>query len=85
MGVWLPMALADILMVLLSLVRQWSTNPDAIELPPRSDTLKSWMLPTMSRALAAAEKQVEADKKRERTAALLATLQNIQAKYGTKT
>jgi hypothetical protein len=42
------------------------------------------MLPTLSRAFKAAEKEVEADKKREQTAVLLTTLQNIQAKYGAK-
>ena len=84
MGVWLPVALADILMALMALVRQWSTKPDEIELPPRSETLQSWMLPTLSRAFKAAEKEVEADKKRKQTAVLLTTLQNIQAKYGAK-
>ena len=84
MGVWLPVALADILMALMALIRQWSTKPDEIELPARSETLQSWMLPTLSRAFKAAEKEVEADKKRKQTAVLLTTLQNIQAKYGAK-
>lgn len=84
MGVWLPVALADILMALMALIRQWATKPDEIELPARSETLQSWMLPTLSRAFKAAEKEVEADKKREQTAVLLTTLQNIQAKYGAK-
>jgi hypothetical protein len=65
-------------------MRQWETEPDKIKLPPRSETLQSWMLPTLSRAFKAAEKEVEADKKREQTAVLLTTLQNIKAKYGTK-
>lgn len=82
MGVWLPVALADILMALLGLIRQWAAKPDEIELPMRSETLQSWMLPTLSRAFKAAEKEVEADKKREQTAVLLTTLHNIQAKYG---
>lgn len=60
MGVWLPLALADMMMMLIGLARMWSAEPKKIKLPKRSETLASWCLPMMSKSLAAAEEEEEA-------------------------
>ena len=59
-GVWLPLALADIMMMLVGLARMWAVNGKEIELPKRSETLASWCLPMMSSSLKAAEEEDEA-------------------------
>lgn len=57
---WLPLALADILAVLIAIVRAWSTNPEKIAIPMRSETLAGWCLPMMAASLKAGEEEQEA-------------------------
>lgn len=75
MGVWLPLALADITTLLLALVRAWSSNPGEVTISRRSELLDGWILPFTASALRAAEKAHEAKLARAQFAAL-------QAKYG---
>lgn len=59
-GVWLPLALADVLTVLLGLLRAWSLEPERVPIPKRSESLASWCLPMMAKSLEAGEKEAEA-------------------------
>ena len=60
MGVWLPLALADVVSSLLSLVRMWSSAPANVQPPTRADLLARWVLPMMSRSLAAEDEERKA-------------------------
>jgi hypothetical protein len=60
MGVWLPLALADVLTVLLGLLRAWSVEPEKVPIPKRSESLASWCLPMMAKSLEAGEKEAAA-------------------------
>lgn len=82
MGVWLPLALADIAALLTKTVQMWAINPGDITIPKRSETLAAWALPFLASSLNAAEKEAEAKENHEKAAVLRATLRNIQAKYG---
>lgn len=59
-GVWLPLALADVLSLLVCLVRALSTHPEKVEVPTRSETLEGWMLPMLADSLKAAEEEEKA-------------------------
>jgi hypothetical protein len=60
MGVWLPLALADIAALLFGLIRMWTASPEKIAVPTRAKTLASWCLPMMAKSLEAGEKEAEA-------------------------
>jgi hypothetical protein len=60
LGVWLPLALADITALLIGLTRAWSATPEEIKVPQRSETLAGWCLPMLSKSLAAAEEEHKA-------------------------
>lgn len=60
LGVWLPLALADIVAMLCALARLWAANPGDVKIPERSATLSSWCLPMLSSSLKAAEKERDA-------------------------
>ena len=55
MGVWLPLALADLLASMFALVRMWASNPGEVKPPKRSEVLASWMLPMLSSSIKAGE------------------------------
>lgn len=57
MGLWLPLALSDIAALVVALIRLWAVDKDAVKIPTRSETLASWCLPMLSRALACAEEE----------------------------
>lgn len=57
MGLWLPIALSDFVALFATLIRLWSADKDAEKIPTRSETLASWCLPMLSRALAGAEEE----------------------------
>lgn len=57
LGVWLPLALADIFAALVCLMRPWLKEPNSLEVPERSETLRNWLLPMMAKSLAADEKE----------------------------
>ena len=59
-GVWLPLALADLMAALTCLIRPWLKDPNALKPPKRSETLKSWLLPMMAKSLEADEKESDA-------------------------
>lgn len=60
MGVWLPLALADITTLLFGLIRMWASSPEKIAVPTRAKTLASWCLPMMAKSLEAGEKEAAA-------------------------
>ena len=57
MGLWLPLALSDFVALFATLIRLWAADKDAVKIPTRSETLASWCLPMLSRALAGAEEE----------------------------
>ncbi len=57
MGLWLPLALSDVVALLVSLIRLWVADKNAVKIPSRSETLASWCLPMLSRSLAGAEEE----------------------------
>ncbi|MBQ2336498.1 MAG: hypothetical protein II381_09300 [Victivallales bacterium] len=57
-GVWLPLALADLMRMLHAVQRRAGGDTGKIQLPERSEILESWMLPAM--AAAAKEDEEEA-------------------------
>ena len=83
MGVWLPLALADVLTLLLGLLRAWSSEPGTIPIPKRSETLASWCLPMLSKSLDEAEKESEA-LAMYRSVERLAEIQRAKAKKAEK-
>ena len=82
MGVWLPLALADITALLVNLVAMWATNGDKVKIPKRSDTLAAWALPFLSSSLKVAEEEQERREKAEKVKAFKAQLAAMQEKYG---
>jgi hypothetical protein len=60
MGVWLPLALANITALLVVLIRAWSSTPEKVKIPKLSETLASWCLPFLSSSLRETEKEQEA-------------------------
>ena len=60
MGVWLPLALADIAALMFATIRMWAAKPDEVKVPKRSETLASWALPFMASALKAEEEEAAA-------------------------
>lgn len=52
--------MADVVSVLMSIIRMFAANRDEVKIPKRSEVLASWALPMMSRALEADEKEREA-------------------------
>ena len=59
-GVWLPLALADIFAALVCLMRPWLKEPNSLEVPERSETLRNWLLPMMAKSLKADEDERKA-------------------------
>ena len=59
-GVWLPIALADIFAALVCLMRPWLKDPNSLEVPERSETLQDWLLPMMAKSIGADEKERKA-------------------------
>lgn len=57
LGVWLPLALADIFAALVCLMRPWLKEPNSLEVPERSETLQGWLLPMMAKSLGEDEKE----------------------------
>ena len=60
MGVWLPLALADIMLMLDVVAKRAAGVTGKIGVMKRSEILKAWMLPVMSEALAEDEAEAEA-------------------------
>lgn len=60
MGVWLPLAMADIKMMLTVLARLWAANAKDVDIPKRSECLESWCLPMMASSMKETEKEAEA-------------------------
>lgn len=77
MGVWLPLALADIASLLVKLVSMWAERARDVKIPTRSELLKGWALPFMGSALAAEEEEQEA-------LALFKAVENLKAKQEAK-
>lgn len=82
MGVWLPLALADITAMLVKLVAMWAENGDEVKIPKRSEQLAAWVLPFLSSSLKAAEEEQERREKAEKVKAFKAQLAAMQEKYG---
>ena len=59
-GVWLPLALADVFTALVCLMRPWLKDPNSLKIPKRSETLRNWLLPMMSKSIEADENESEA-------------------------
>ena len=59
-GVWLPLALADLMGILYVVSRRAGGDTGEIKPPKRSEILKSWMLPAMSAAISEDEAEAEA-------------------------
>lgn len=57
---WLPLALADILNLLIVTSRRAAGDTGEIKAPRRSEILKSWALPAMAEAVAGDEQEAEA-------------------------
>ena len=82
MGVWLPLALADITALLVKLAALWAKNGDEIKIPKRSEQLATWALPFTASALKAEEEEQERREKAEKVKMLQAQLAAMQEKYG---
>ncbi|MBQ2437941.1 MAG: hypothetical protein II265_07630 [Clostridia bacterium] len=82
MGVWLPLALADITAMLFKLVAMWAKNGDEVKIPKRSEQLAAWALPFTASALKADEEEQERREKAEKVKVLQAQLAAMQEKYG---
>lgn len=65
MGVWLPLALADLATLMFATIRMWAAKPDEVKVPKRSELLKGWALPFTASALVADEVEMEREKFRE--------------------
>lgn len=75
MGVWLPLAMSDLLTMLFALVKILAGEPK--EIPGRADNLASWCLPFLSSAAREAEKEQEA-------LALFRSVQNLADRQAAK-
>ena len=84
MGVWLPLALADITTLLVKLAALWAKNGDEIKIPKRSEQLAAWALPFTASALKAEEEEQERREKAEKVKILQAQLAAMQEKYGAR-
>lgn len=84
MGVWLPLALADITALLVTLVALWAKDGDKIKIPKRSEQLRDWALPFLSSSLKAAEEEQERRERAEQAKMLKAQLAAMQEKYGAR-
>lgn len=82
MGVWLPLAMADIAALLVKLVALWAKGGDEVEIPKRSKQLHDWALPFLSSSIKVAEEEEERREKAEKAKMLQAQLADIQEKYG---
>ena len=77
MGVWLPLALADIASLMFAVIRMWAAKPDEVKIPKRSELLKGWALPFTASALKAEEEEQAALE-------LFNAVKNLQAKQEAK-
>ena len=77
MGVWLPLALADVTALLVKLVAMWAKNGDEVKIPKRSEQLAAWALPFTASALKAEEEE-------QKALALFNAVKNLQAKQEAK-
>ncbi len=59
-GLWLPLALADVVCMLFGVVRMWAASPEKVKVPKRSELLASWCLPMLASSARAAEKEADA-------------------------
>ena len=84
MGVWLPLALADITALLVKLVAMWAKNGDEVEIPKRGEQLAAWALPFTASALKAEDEYQARREKAEKVKMLKAQLAAIQDKYGAR-
>jgi len=86
MGLWLPVALANIHTVLVALLRQWAGKDSGIKVLKLSETLESWCLPILSRAFKTAEDEAEAkaeaDRKEREALALFNMVKKLETEYG---
>ena len=76
-GVWLPLAMADILAALICLVRPNLKDPNSLKIPKRSETLQNWLLPITA-------KSIEADEKESEALALFNSVKALKARYEKK-
>lgn len=60
MGVWLPLALADIMLMLDVVSKRAAGVTGKIDIINRSEILKAWMLPVMGEAMAEDEAEAAA-------------------------
>lgn len=60
MGVWLPLALADITALLVCGLRMQAAEPERVKVPRRSETLAGWCLPMLSSSVKAGEDEADA-------------------------
>ncbi|MBR0196912.1 MAG: hypothetical protein IJQ34_02150 [Kiritimatiellae bacterium] len=72
-GVWLPLALADVYAALIAFIRLQAANPEKIKIPSRSEVLTAWCLPMLSSSLSSAEEEAKALE-------LFRSIQNLAAK-----
>ena len=73
MGVWLPVALADLMRIMVALVRRVAGDTGEISLLKRSKILAMWMLPAMAAAVDEDEQEAEAF-------AMLESVRNLKRK-----
>ena len=73
MGVWLPLALADVMNMLIVVSRRASGDTGQIKMLDRSEILRSWMLPAMASA-------VGEDEQEQAAFELLKSVQNLVKK-----
>lgn len=59
-GVWLPLAIADVVLMLDVVAKRAAGVTGKIDVMKRSEVLKAWMLPVMSEAMAEDEAEAEA-------------------------
>ncbi len=75
LGLWLPIALADLYAALVCLMRPWLKDANALTVPSRSETLAGWCLPMLSKSFEAEEKEAAALR-------LFNSVKNLKEKYG---
>jgi hypothetical protein len=73
LGVWLPVALADLMRIMIVLVRRVAGDTGEISLLKRSKILAMWMLPAMAAAVDEDEQEAEAF-------AMLESVRNLKRK-----
>ena len=77
MGVWLPLALADVMNMLIVVSRRASGDTGQIKMLDRSEILRSWMLPAMASA-------VGEDEQEQAAFELLKSVQNLAKNHEQK-